>query len=476
MLAIFLGLSPFFAMEAGLQLASWQPQVDLSIDPFIEFHGTNPLFVCDTGGQHMKIADNRVPLFQRDTFSIAKDDHEFRVFVLGGSTVQCRPYSIDSSFTKWLELGLQSTDPQRTWKVVNCGGVSYASYRLVPILDEVLNYQPDLIILYTGHNEFLEARTYSSIKQVPTLLAPVVVSVAKLKSFQFVRQWLGGSTAANEHVGGKLSKTQLNAEVDALLDYQNGLEEYQRDLTWRAGVIQHFQLNLRRMIQMASDANVPVMLVKPAVNLKDCPPFKVASSEGLSSQALSRIEALWAQARSLGPDKSEQAVTYLKQALAIDGQHAGMHYHLAQCYLHLGKSRLAEEHFQRANDEDICPLRILSTMQQILGAVAKETQTPIVDVQQMFNQLSEDGIPGDRWFLDHVHPRITGHQMIANRLLDKLVECDLVTPGGGWEARRKQHYEDQFLSLDTVYFERGKQRLEGLRRWTKGRSRKTRGQ
>ena len=50
--------------------------------------------------------------------------------------------------------------------MINCGGVSYASYRLGPILDEVLGYEPDLIMLYTGHNEFLEARTY------PRLIEP----------------------------------------------------------------------------------------------------------------------------------------------------------------------------------------------------------------------------------------------------------------------------------------------------------------
>ena len=47
----------------------------------------------------------------------------------------------------------------RPWQVVNCGGVSYASYRLTPILEEVLTYQPDLMIVCTGHNEFLEARS-----------------------------------------------------------------------------------------------------------------------------------------------------------------------------------------------------------------------------------------------------------------------------------------------------------------------------
>ena len=92
-----------------------------------------------------------------------KSRDEFRIFCLGGSTVQGRPYANETSFTTWLELSLQAADPRRQWQVVNCGGVSYASYRLLPIMKETLQYEPDLYIIYTGQNEFLEERTYGEI-------------------------------------------------------------------------------------------------------------------------------------------------------------------------------------------------------------------------------------------------------------------------------------------------------------------------
>ena len=79
-----------------------------------------------------------------------------------------RPYTVETAFSSWLQLFLQYADPSKKWEVVNCGGVSYASYRLVPILEEVLeNYTPDLVILYTGQNEFLEDRTYAHLKNLP---------------------------------------------------------------------------------------------------------------------------------------------------------------------------------------------------------------------------------------------------------------------------------------------------------------------
>ena len=47
--------------------------------------------------------------------------------------------------------------------MINAGGISYASYRMVPLIKEALRFRPDLVVIYTGHNEFLERRTYSGL-------------------------------------------------------------------------------------------------------------------------------------------------------------------------------------------------------------------------------------------------------------------------------------------------------------------------
>ena len=49
-------------------------------------------------------------------------------------------------------------------EVINAGGICYASYRLLDLVDECLNYEPDLIIVMCGHNEFLEPRHYGNLQ------------------------------------------------------------------------------------------------------------------------------------------------------------------------------------------------------------------------------------------------------------------------------------------------------------------------
>ena len=135
------------------------------VDP--GFDPASSLFVTNASGDRLVTRETRVKFFVKESFPVEKEDGVFRVFCLGGSTVQGRPWSIETAFPAWLELSLQAAAPERRWEVVNCGGVSYASYRLTHVLKEVLRYQPDLILLCTGHNEFLEDLTYGAQKNAP---------------------------------------------------------------------------------------------------------------------------------------------------------------------------------------------------------------------------------------------------------------------------------------------------------------------
>ena len=106
----------------------------------------------------------RQGFFRPESFASHKGSREFRIFCIGESTVQGNPWGIETAFSTWLELSLRAADPSREWQVVNAGGISYASYRLSPIVAEVLQYQPDLLILCVGQNEFLEDRTYAPLR------------------------------------------------------------------------------------------------------------------------------------------------------------------------------------------------------------------------------------------------------------------------------------------------------------------------
>jgi lysophospholipase L1-like esterase len=83
-----------------------------------------------------------------------------RVFVVGESTVAgfgLYPYS---HIAGWMQIRLQQLLPDRQFEIVNLGipGIDSAGLRYV--VDDALAYQPDVLVIYAGHNEFLEPNLF----------------------------------------------------------------------------------------------------------------------------------------------------------------------------------------------------------------------------------------------------------------------------------------------------------------------------
>ena len=459
---VLLSLTPFLICEGLLRLANWQPPPQLD-DPYLGIRETRPLFVHQPAQQRAVIPDSRQLLFRPESFAWPKPEGEFRIFCLGGSTVQGRPFAIETAFSTWLELSLEQYAPSRSWEVINCGGVSYATYRLVPVVREILQYKPDLLILYTGHNEFLEDRSYAHLKRRPAIVRNIHHQLSQLRVVQFPQSLWSGNTA-------RQPGTTLATEVDALLDYQGGLADYHRDPEWQQTVIEHFQYNLNKMLQLARQAGVPVILIDPVSDIKDTPPFKSVVDTNLSTEQRKRFKDLWSRARSLPSGSEANQQNLLRQALDLAPGHAGAHFLMGRVQEALRQYDLAKASYLRAKDEDICPLRMLEPMHNVLRATARRRDVPLLELRRTWERQARHGLIGNDLLLDHVHPKISGHQQIAQMLVEQMTRLALVKPEDGWKTRQKQRYTKHLSTLDTAYFARGKERLEGLRRWTKGRS------
>ena len=464
--ALLLGLMPFLLVEGFLVLLDiGRPEVHG--DPFVGFRGVRPLFVLDGTGERYMIPPSRQAFFRPESFPAKKPPGEYRIFCLGGSTVQGNPFTIETSFTTWLEIALKTARPDRSWDVINCGGVSYASYRLIPILEEVLQYEPDLIIVYTGQNEFLEDRTYQHIKHRPEWISEFQELAFQSRLLTLTREAYVNAVG----VPDKAAAPVLPEEVEAMLDYRGGLSYYERDEKWRRDVVQHFEFNLRRMVQLAGEADVPLILCNPVTNLRDCAPFKSQHREGLSEEERQRWQALWEQARKYFDKDMAKATSFLETALAIDDHHAGLWFELGKCYDVLGEYEKAYKAYVMAQEMDVCPLRIIEPMHAAIFEVTAETGTPLLDVRQMFERESRDGIPGGWLLVDHVHPSIDGHQMIARALLELMVALKLIPPPApDWDDELPDQFAAHLESLDDFYFLKGEQRLKALRNWAAGRA------
>jgi lysophospholipase L1-like esterase len=461
--AVAFGLGLVVAAELLCRLLGWgDPR--LRADPFVGFSGTRPLFVETADGDSYIVSRVREEYFARESFPVTKPERTRRIFCLGGSTVQGRPWSIPTSFTTWLELALNIADTEHDWDVINCGGISYASYRLVPILEECLQYEPDMIILCTGHNEFLEDRSYPQ-----ALRSPLLHRTSRLRLVNVARGLLdlGQQDAPAQTDAGR---AMLPLETEPMLNFEGGLAAYHRDDTWRDGVAEHYELNLRRMVTMVKEAGLPLLLMRPSSNLRDCPPFKWELPAHFSAEQEDRWGEWIARAQQVREQAPLEALDLLQQALQSDAANPLTHYHLGRTHLQLRDAFAARETLVAARDLDVCPLRMTSPLEERLARVAEEEDVPLLNMHALLEDLSRDGILGDDWLVDHIHPSIEGHQKIADALVLQLCEMGLVRLPEGWQPAARTAYTEHLATLESAYFLRGQRMLAGLRAWTQGRA------
>ena len=462
--AIAFGLTIVVALELGLTLAGIGA-TDAGADPFVGFESIQPLFVLDEDSNQFRTSESRLDFFRPQQFAAQKAEGTFRVFCLGGSTVQGRPFATETAFSSWLQINLQSIDPDTNWEVVNCGGISYASYRLVPILDECLGYAPDLVILCTGHNEFLEERSYAHVRSRPQSLKMVQRFATHSRIHALISGFFREQRSAEQPAAASI----MSEEVDALLDYRGGLEVYERDDAWRQGVIEHYDLNVRRMIAMCRSHGVPVLLIRPPSNLSDCPPFKSVPTEDLSEETRARIIQLTEEARELAGQKPAAAISALKRARELDPLNARLAYDYGIALLASGQNENARKALVSARDLDVCPLRMVSELEERLFAIAADTGVRILDAHELLRRESSDPILGGFLLVDHIHPSVRGHQLIADRLTELIGELDIVSLPSGWTEDASKAKEEHLKGLEKIYFLRGMRTLEALRAWTTGR-------
>ncbi len=483
LVAVLLGLIPFIVLELSLRFAT-VPQTKVYDDPLVDLHQLRPLFVPKSPPEDvqsdgtsapeltanavtLEIPESRLNYFRPAAFPLKKAPDERRIFVLGGSTVQGRPFSTETSFSTWLQLALRAGEPETQWTCINCGGISYASYRISTILDEVLNYSPDLIILYTGHNEFLEDRSYGTWQPLSRGFTKALTPLTQLATVRWISEAFRPATSTVDPT--QTDRWTATTEVQARLDQFGGLDAYTRDQEWHKQVIEHFRITLQRMIAACESREIPLLICVPVSDVFDTPPFKIQSDPNLTPQQQSQLEQAWQSASS--PENSpSQRLEAAKTILAIDPHHPGAAYVGGRMLFDLGRTSEAKEWLVLARDSDVCPLRAPSEIEGIVRQAIDQNATPYVDVSRQCEQISGNGIVGRSLLIDHVHPTIETHQKIAKWILQEMANHELTSPNSNWESKCDRAFEDHLKTLNEAYFARGFQRLEGLRKWAAGRA------
>lgn len=466
LVSITLGLSVFVLLELVCVVFGWGESRS-GDDPLVGFASVRPLFELTSDRLQYHTSPARRAYFKEVTFAAEKPESEFRIFVFGGSTVQGNPFSIETSFPAYLQIALESADPSRNWKVINCGGVSYASHRLLPVMLECLSYEPDLFVFCGGHNQFLEHISFRDVQDSAAITGSALSVLSRFRSFRILQRALKGNVA-EAPVG---SRAVLPVEVEALLDQPDGLAMYHRDDSLADMIAQSFASDLRTMSAICRQQNLPLLFVMPPSNLSDCPPFKSEfSAATTAAEQVEVAELLKRSGESAGTSVSK-AISLLKRASVIDPRYALTWYELGQLQMAESDFTAANVSLRYARDEDVCPLRMTTPLETGMRNAAAEAFVPLIDAHELLTQRCRNGIVGDAVLVDHVHPSFRSHEDIAIAIADWMLSSGLATTTNAtWKISTVQECRDRLQALDNLYFLRGQRALRSLRLWAAGRA------
>jgi len=311
-----------------------------------------------------------------DPFDAVKKPGTFRVFVLGESSAAGFPYEPTGSYSRYIRDRLQLVYPKQNIEVVNVSMAAINSIVIKDMLPEILKQDPDLILLYVGHNEYygvFGAASQSLFAGNKTMLSAMLY-LNEFKTVQLLRNmfntvsfWFKGK--------GKDNGATLMARMAS-----NNLVPYKSKL-YQAGLTQ-FEGELSDIIQMIKEKNVPLIMGTLTSNLKDQPPFI-----------------------SINEKESESADNYFK---------------LAQESLKNGNAVEAKKLFIKAKELDALRFRAPEEMNDIIKELAGRNQIPLVDFESAFNNESENDIVGNNLMVDHLHPTLHGYQIFGKLFFEAM--------------------------------------------------------
>ncbi len=451
-IAVLLGLLFIIIFEIFLRVFGLGEEF-LNRDPFYGFNKPQPLFEAKETRGGITLYSSDVPWqlgqFNIQRFSMPKPENTFRIFFFGGSTVFGAPYWDPGSFPRLLEKGLSAVSPFQRFEVINAGGVGYASNRIRLLINESFEYDPDLIILYTGNNEFIEQQFYLKVLDQPEWVLKLRARLYRIRLY------------------GVLAGPVLRVRDKVLDEASTGRKFFEWEvpvekelINWsperRVKVEMLFAWNLEQIITSCRQRNVPLMLINPAVNFRDFPPNLSDSSVPKESYSPVQKELREGMNLLVG-NQPEPALEKFREALNTYPDDADAHFYIGQCYLRLGERALAYRAFSRAADEDRMPTRVTGPLRSVMKDKGSRHGVLYFSAQELFESMSPDGIPGDNLFFDNCHPLFHGNWMIAREIVRVLIDKDIIRQGGAWEqlfdraiSRYQAAFTDEYLAM--VYY------------------------
>ena len=337
---------------------------------------------------------SHAPRISIDTtfFRKEKSKDVFRIVVQGGSSAAGFPYGKWASLAGMLGQRLRRSEPDRDIEVISTAMSAVNSYALLDFADEIVAIDPDVVLIYAGHNEYLGVLGVGSAYGAGRSPAytRILLQLRRSHLFRAMQSAYGAMTTPPDSEAQRSGTLMARIARDRAIAY--GTPAY------HAG-IEQFSHNLSALLQRYAETGVPVLIGSLASNENGQPPF-------ISED---------------GDEDSLAALRELKPGASPAENNADDFFALARQFERSGEPARARDAYQWARNLDALRFRAPSEMNRVIREVASATGTTHVDVESALAKSSRNGIVGNSLMLEHLHPNLRGYFLLADAYFQALI-------------------------------------------------------
>ncbi len=373
--------------------------------------------------------DYIVPEFKPSLFRKEKSPDTFRILCIGESSMFGVPYQMTSTIPGIVRKQLRHLYPEKEIEVINLGASAINTNVILDFSSELLSFQPDLVLLYAGHNEFYgpDGVGASFLERQFSFLTPLKYSLRDLAIFELLRSKLMDSGSRPDAGEGMTLMQQVSQNNKVSLRSHDAKRIFVR-----------FESNLKSLIEIYRARHIPIVVSDVTSNLT-FPPFSSASDQwGVNEKKnLRDAEALAASGNY------EAALNALHTAEALDSTDARVNFLLGTVTAAEGKFQEAKRFLVAAKDNDLLKFRAPERINAIIKEVCATEHVPCISSDSLFASQSRNGIAGNELFWEHLHPTPIGYYRIANLYVREIEKQKYLF------ARYHEPRSTQLLPFDT---------------------------
>ncbi|HET9301010.1 MAG TPA: tetratricopeptide repeat protein, partial [Candidatus Polarisedimenticolaceae bacterium] len=410
----------FALVEAILWLAGTKTLAD-ERDPSLGFSGVR-LFERDRRrGVYATSSRAQRHSVNYQEFALDKPKGGLRVFTIGGSSAYGFPWGAKVAFPGLLGKALAASLPGRAVESVNAAAMSYGSTRLRGVAAEIEAYDPDILVIFEGHNEFVEASLQRRLQELPAPPARGALDHWRLYA-ALTRTWEGMRPKAESPETPESGKS-----LGELL----GIDVVRQTARYvgepaKAEAAKHLRENYTAILEGARKRDTAVLLCTVPWNESGWAPNQSVFAEitPLSSRRL--VESALAEATErLARGDAAGALMVLEPARRAAPEYAETAFRLGQAYEKVGRWEEAHAAYRTARDLDAMPTRVTSAINDAIRSLGSEPGVTLVDVERLFEREAPHGLVGFDLVEDYVHPNPRGHRLVARALWEAILSQGL---------------------------------------------------